>query len=96
MSTACVADRFVFEQGICKSISDPQRLANVARGKRPRDDCALANQATAKHSIDKIVSASSASAQKELNALRGALASAEVLLKAKQLEEAECRRRVYL
>ena len=87
-----MADRFVFEYIRLKSANAPHSKAAAVCGKRVRpsaDDGAPAKKKTAnKERLDKI-------AQQELEALRSALASAKVLLKAKEVKETENRRQVY-
>ena len=83
-----MAGRFVFEQVLHQPITS---------GKRPRPsagDGNVAKNKNPKKNPHKNIAASSASSQRELEALRGALASAKVLLRTKEAEETASRRRV--
>lgn len=86
-----MADRFVFEHVRLESANAPHSKAAAVRGKRVRpsaDDGAPAKKKTANQArLDQI-------ALQELEALRSALASAKVLLKAKEVKETENRRQV--
>lgn len=83
-----VVDRFVFERVLVEPTYPCKRARPSA------DDHPLANQKIPKKSPAKHASASSALSELELQKLRGALASAKVLLKTKEAEENESRRRV--